>query len=317
MDGVRSSRHAARALVLGLSVVLAGCAADPAGAPQHAAPVATASTPGSPTSSSASPTHRSPSRSASARPTPGATHRGSATPTPVPRPAVPLVRYVTRVPLPKGCLTVSPAIVGVKVYLAQRALHLVGHKERYDAATVAAVRAFQAAHHLPVTGTVTATTWAALGTGYPFCVDRYTQQPTVGAGATAHQRIEAMIAYAQARLGLPYVWGGAGPVGFDCSGLVIQALYAGGVVVPGLNTDLHVQADFRSTHALYASQLPHVPLGDRQRGDLVFYGYPITHMAIYLGGGRILEAVRPVLRTASLYADGLPAQPYVVRPFPG
>jgi cell wall-associated NlpC family hydrolase len=60
-----------------------------------------------------------------------------------------------------------------------------------------------------------------------------------------------------------------------------------------------------------------VPLAQRRRGDLVFYGYPITHMAIYLGGGRILEDVRPVAREASLYADGLPAQPLVVRPFPG
>ena len=79
----------------------------------------------------------------------------------------------------------SPAIVGIKVYLVQKALHLVGHKERYDSATVAAVKSFQPAHGLPVTGSVDVTTWAALGTGYPFCVDRYTQQPTVSAGATA------------------------------------------------------------------------------------------------------------------------------------
>jgi len=206
--------------------------------------------------------------------------------------------------------------VGIKVYLVQKALHLVGHKERYDSATTAAVRKFQSAHALPVTGVVDAKTWAALGTGYPFCVDRYTQQPTVPLSASARSRIDVMIAYATARLGMPYVWGGAGPMGFDCSGLDLQALYAGGVVVPGISTDLHVQADFRTTVALYASGLPHVPFSQRRRGDLVFYGSPITHMAIYLGGGRILEAVRPVVRTASLWADGLSAQPYVVRPFP-
>ena len=126
-----------------------------------------------------------------------------------------------------------------------------------------------------------------------------------------------MIAYASGRLGRPYVWGGAGPMGFDCSGLVLQALYAGGVVVPGITTDLHVQADFRTTNALYVSRLPHVPFSQRRRGDLIFYGSPISHMAIYLGGGRILEAVRPEVRTASVFADGLSAQPYVVRPFPG
>lgn len=210
----------------------------------------------------------------------------------------------------------SPAITGIKVYLVQRALHLVGHKERYDAATAAAVRAFQLAHHLPVSGVVDATTWDALGTGFDFCVDRYTQQPVVPLSASMAARIEAEIGYAEARIGVPYVWGGAGPIGYDCSGLVLQALYAAGVQVPGITTDLHVLADFRTTHALYASKLPHVPFSQRRRGDLIFYGSPISHMAIYLGGGRIIEAVRPGIRTASTMADGLPAQPYVVRPFP-
>lgn len=238
----------------------------------------------------------------------------SATPTHTPTAGV---RYVTQVPLPRGCLTVSPAIVGIKVYLVQKALHLVGHRERYDAATVAAVKAFQRTHRLPATGVVDATTWAALGTGYGFCVDRYTQQPTVPAMASSTQRIDAMIGYASARVGLPYVWGGAGPMGFDCSGLDLQALYAGGVVVDGLTTDLHVQATFATTKALYASGLPRVPLAQVRRGDLIFYGSPISHMAIYLGNGQIVEAVRPVVRTASTFADGLVAQPYVLRPFPG
>jgi hypothetical protein len=247
--------------------------------------------------------------------------RPSATVDPRPRPSsspphVASVHYVTVVPLPHGCWTVGPAITGIKVYLVQRALHLVGHRERYDTATGAAVRAFQAAHGLPVTGIVDATTWAALATGYDFCVDRYTQQPVVPLSASPATRIEAEIGYASKRIGMPYVWGGAGPMGFDCSGLVLQALYAAGVRVPGVNTDLHVQADFRTTHALYASRLPHVPFSQRRRGDLIFYGSPISHMAIYLGGGRIIEAVRPGIRTASLWADGLPAMPLVVRPFP-
>jgi len=213
---------------------------------------------------------------------------------------------------------VGPAITGIKVYLVQKALHLVGHRERYDSATTAAVRAFQSSHSLPVTGLVDRTTWDALDTGYDFCVDRYTQQPVVGATATAAQRIEAMIGYASARKGLPYIWGGAGPMGFDCSGLDLQALYAGGVLVPGINTDKHVLADYRTTQALYASALPHVPYSQRRRGDLIFYGSPISHMAIYLGSGSIIEAVRPVVRTASAGAHSdLYTQPYVVRPFPG
>jgi cell wall-associated NlpC family hydrolase len=309
------------AALTAIAALVAGCAG--AGQPSAAGP--SAPVPGGATvpstlsaTSSGTPTVSvtpAPTRT-TAGPRPTATRTTSTRPTsrPAPRPGLP---YVTHVRVPAGCLVVSPAIVGIKVYLVQKALHLVGHRERYDAATVAAVKAFQSAHALPVTGKVDATTWAALGTGYDFCVDRYTQQPAVSASASAKQRIEAMIAYASGRVGLPYVWGGAGPMGFDCSGLALQALYAGGVAIPGVSTDLHVQADFRTTQALYASRLLHVPFSQRRRGDLVLYGSPISHLAIYLGGNRILEAVRPAVRTASgVFADGLPAQPSVLRPFP-
>ncbi len=225
--------------------------------------------------------------------------------------------YVTRVPLPPRCLPASPKIVGVKVYLVQHALGLRGHRERYDATTQTAVRRFQAQHGLRVDGVVGRRTWDALPIKQPYCVDRYTAQPTVGAGATPRQRIEAMIRYARARLGTRYIWGGAGPMGFDCSGLAIQAMYAGGRVVPGLDTNMHVGASFRSTHYIYESTLQHVRLSHRRRGDLIFYGRPITHMAIYLGNGRIIEDVRPAAREASIWADGLRAQPLVVRPFTG
>lgn len=225
--------------------------------------------------------------------------------------------YVTQVPLPPKCLAASPAIVGVKVYLVQKRLGLVGHRERYDTATQNAVRHFQATHRIQVTGVVGPYTWKAMRMAYPYCVDRYTEQPALGAAASVKSRIEAMIGYGRVRLGSPYIWGGAGPMGFDCSGLAIQAMYAGGRVVPGLDTNMHVGVNFRSTHYIYSSSLTHVPFSARRRGDLIFYGNPITHMAIYLGDNRILEDVRPRARLASLYADGLPVQPQVVRPFPG
>ncbi len=59
-----------------------------------------------------------------------------------------------------------------------------------------------------------------------------------------------------------------------------------------------------------------MPLAQRRRGDLVFFGSPISHLAIHLGNGQIVEAMRPVIRIASLYAEGLSIQPYVLRPFP-
>ncbi len=220
-------------------------------------------------------------------------------------------------PLPAGCVTVGPEIVGVKVFLVQQSLGLVGHLDRYDAATVAAVTDFQAAHGLPVTGLVDERTWDALGTGQPFCIDRYTAQPTVDPSAGAAAHVAAMLDYAMARVGVRYIWGGAGPLGYDCSGLALQAMYAGGRLVPGLTTDLHIQASFNTAEAIYRSTaLPHVPLADRRPGDLVFWGSDFSHVALYRGNDRIVEAVRPSVRTASLWVHGSPL-PTVVRPFPG
>ncbi len=223
--------------------------------------------------------------------------------------------YVSSVPLPRGCLEAGPSIVGVKVYLVQKSLGLTGHREIYDAATVTAVKRFQRAHRLSQTGRVNATTWTALRTGYPYCVDRFTQQPTVAPSAKHAAHATAAIAFARAQLGRPYIWGGAGPMGYDCSGLSLQAMYAGGRVVPGVTTDKHVQAKYRTAAQIYASPvLVHVPLAKRRPGDLVFWGRNFHHMAIYTGNDTIIEAVRPTVRTASLWSHGTP-RPYVVRPF--
>ncbi|MCU0266784.1 MAG: cell wall-binding repeat-containing protein, partial [Actinomycetia bacterium] len=224
--------------------------------------------------------------------------------------------YVARVPLPVGCHTVGPDSAGVKVYLVQRELGLTSHRERYDAATVAAVRAFQSSRGLPVTGLVDRATWDALGTGYDFCIDRYVVQPTVAPTAPASAHVAAMLAQANSLLGKRYIWGGAGPIGYDCSGLALQSMYAGGRLVPGVTIDRHVTASFATARAIYTSTaLPHLPLSQRRPGDLVFWYDDVSHMAVYLGNDRIVEAVRPSVRTASLWVHGTPL-PTVVRPFP-
>lgn len=226
--------------------------------------------------------------------------------------------YLTdHVPKAPGCFVLSRKWVGVKVFLVQQRLGVLYSRERYDSATISAVRGFQQRHRLPVTGRVDKTTWQALRTGRRFCIDRFTVQPSVDPGASKRQRIEAMIGFAREQRGLPYVWGGAGPVGYDCSGLAFQAMYAGGLVVPTVNTYLHQQADFRSAITIYQTRIKHLPLAERKRGDLVFWGEPgeVTHMAIYLGKDRILEAVRPRIQRASLWHHSLPLKPKVVRPF--
>jgi peptidoglycan DL-endopeptidase CwlO len=93
----------------------------------------------------------------------------------------------------------------------------------------------------------------------------------VGAGAS-----EA-VAAALSRVGLPYVWGAAGPGAFDCSGLVMWAWAHAGVSLPHFSG------------AQYADTT-HISMSQLQPGDLVFFGDPGQHVAMYIGGGRIVEA---------------------------
>ncbi len=73
-----------------------------------------------------------------------------------------------------------------------------------------------------------------------------------------------VIAYARAQIGKPYVYGGTGPDGFDCSGLTMMAYRAAGVTIPRLS-------DAQYWWGAY------VPPGQEQPGDLVFFNYLPGH----------------------------------------
>jgi cell wall-associated NlpC family hydrolase len=89
------------------------------------------------------------------------------------------------------------------------------------------------------------------------------------------------VSAAQSVVGTQYVWGSADPnVGFDCSGLTSWAWAQAGVYVP------------HSSQGQY-DVLPSVPLSAVQPGDLIFYFSPISHVAIYVGGGQIVHARHP------------------------
>lgn len=103
--------------------------------------------------------------------------------------------------------------------------------------------------------------------------------------------IEAVIAFAQAQHGDAYVWGGNGPDGWDCSGLVQAAFRSVGISLP------------RTTWDMVNRGIP-VSRGQLQRGDLVFME-SIGHMGIYVGGNMMVNAASGrtmAVVTSSLYA---------------
>ena len=78
------------------------------------------------------------------------------------------------------------------------------------------------------------------------------------------------------RRGAPYVWGGQGPWGFDCSGLVSYAFKQAGYNLPSGSSNQYNYGYFVSSPA---------------PGDLVFYGYRGSqHVAIYIGNGQVVQA---------------------------
>ena len=222
--------------------------------------------------------------------------------------------------------TLTWGMNGTKVRIAQVRLGL-WHSNKLasvDAPFVAAVKNFQQRAGLPVTGVVDKATWDAMDTGYPWTVDQYQATP-LPLTATRGERVEAMIGYAWNQTGSSYTWGGAGPYdqGFDCSGLVLQSLYAAGLDPQPIDVIKHAWPSYRTSQELYAyPYFQHVPLAQRQRGDLIFYttSGTVTHVAIYLGDDMIVHTDwmgRPARMqhiTAGYGWDRM--TPDVVRPLP-
>lgn len=86
---------------------------------------------------------------------------------------------------------------------------------------------------------------------------------------------DSIITYGLAEVGKPYHYGDEGPNAFDCSGLMQFIFGKAGITLP------RTAAQQQRSATQVSSPVP---------GDLVFYGAPATHVALYLGGGRMLAA---------------------------
>jgi cell wall-associated NlpC family hydrolase len=95
-----------------------------------------------------------------------------------------------------------------------------------------------------------------------------------------NSRATQAVAYAYGALGKPYVWGATGPGSYDCSGLTQAAWRAAGVSLPR-TTYTQINAGER------------VPYSRLAPGDLVFFYSGVSHVGLYIGGGRMIHAPRP------------------------
>ena len=91
------------------------------------------------------------------------------------------------------------------------------------------------------------------------------------------QSSSEVVNIARTLLGIPYVYGGSSPSGFDCSGFTQYVFGKAGISIP---------------RTASAQQDAATPVSDPKPGDLVFFGSPAWHVGIYTGGGMMIDSPR-------------------------
>ena len=222
------------------------------------------------------------------------------------------VTAATILTLLSGTALASPTLSknsrGNDVLILQKKLYLIGYEITeldgvYGNETERAVSAFQRDNKISVTGIVTNVTWRALkkakekkGRRLPLpkvtASDVDINKPTApsGNGLISVAQARQIVSTARTFMGVPYVFGGTTPNGFDCSGLVQYVFKMHGVNIPRLADEQYTLGK-----AAKVSQL--------SIGDLVFfttYAAGVSHCGIYVGDGNFLHASSHGVRIDSL-----------------
>lgn len=192
---------------------------------------------------------------------------------------------------------------GIKTWKVMQRVGTWTGRNYYNQATYNAVKRFQKRHGLKATGNVNVKTWVKMGFSRKswFSIDSYIAPLKAYSWQGRRAHINAMINQAYKYLGKPWLAGcsSSPQYGVDCSGLVLQALYAGGISPIPVSSIKHAHPgnEWNSRNLWSDSHLKRVSFVHRQRGDLVFYYQPgthtIWHVAILISKNKVIESWPP------------------------
>lgn len=171
-----------------------------------------------------------------------------------------------------GTPTVAPAVVGPKAsgVNSASALSDIGFTTKSSVAAAAAPQVIE--------DVVLEQAKAEKAAAQRLAAQRASRSTTRVPLSTAPQTASGIVGIAQSMIGVPYVYGGSSPSGFDCSGFTSWVYRQAGISIP---------------RTASAQQAAARRVASPQPGDLVFFGYPAYHVGIYVSPGRMIDAQRP------------------------
>jgi len=181
--------------------------------------------------------------------------------------------------------TLKSGSKGESVKRLQRSLTASGRSVSvtgfYGSATTNAVKSVQRAKRLSASGVANASVWRLLQNGDPIVkAKKAAKKPAKKKSNSSSSKAAKAVAFAKKQLGDRYRYGASGPNAWDCSGLTAGAWKAAGVKLPH-----SARQQYKKGKKVSKSNL--------KPGDLVFFYKGISHVGIYVGGGKIIHASRP------------------------